>query len=75
MEMTKDEPSFKRINKSLNKIDGFNFDLAFYTNKKQGKGYIIEKYIENYRSDLATTRLEEDKKKDGISEIKVIRFP
>ncbi len=50
MEMTKDEPSFKRINKSLNKIDGFNFDLAFYTNKKQGKGYIIEKYIENYRS-------------------------
>jgi CRISPR-associated protein Csh1 len=68
-EMTKDESSFKRINNDLNKIDGFNFDLAFYTNKKQGKGYIIEKYIENYRSYLAQVRSEEDKTKEGISKI------
>jgi CRISPR-associated protein Csh1 len=35
--MSKDNSSFDKINEGLNHVNGFNFDLALYTNKKQGK--------------------------------------
>lgn len=70
IEMSKDDkPSFEKINDILKDFKGFNYDLALYTNKKQGKGYIIEKYIENYKSYLARVRTEENKTQEGLSKI------
>lgn len=68
LEMSKeDKPSFERVNDVLRGFNGFNYDLALYKNKKQGKGYIIEKYIENYKAYLAMVRSEEDKMQKGLS--------
>lgn len=64
-----DKPSFERINDVLNDFKGFNYDLALYTKKKQGKGYVIEKYIENYKSYLARVRTEENKTQTGLNKI------
>lgn len=70
IEMSKeDKPSFERINDVLKDFKGFNYDLALYTKKKQGKGYIIEKYIENYKSYLARVRTEENKTQEGLSKV------
>lgn len=44
--------SFKKINKFLGKTEGFSYDLMIYKNKSQGKGYIISRYIENYKAFL-----------------------
>jgi CRISPR-associated protein Csh1 len=56
-EMTKeDKPSFERVNTVLRNVPGFTYDLILYKNKKQGKGYVVEKYIENYKSYLARVR-------------------
>ena len=69
LEMSKeDKPSFERVNNVLREFKGFNYDLALYKNKKQGKGYIIEKYIENYKAYLAMVRSEKDKMQKGLSE-------
>lgn len=68
IEMSKEEKSsFELINNALKGFKGFNYDLVLYKNKKQGKGFIIEKYIENYKSYLAMVRSKEDKKEKGLS--------
>lgn len=69
IEMSKEEKSsFELINNALKGFNGFNYDLVLYKNKKQGKGFIIEKYIENYKSYLAMVRSEGDKKEKGLSQ-------
>jgi CRISPR-associated protein Csh1 len=72
-EMSKENSSFEKINKGLDNIDGFNFDLALYTKKKQGKGYVIEKYIENYKSYLARVRNEENKNTNELNKISLYK--
>ncbi len=68
--MTKqDNSSFERINNVLRTVDGFNYDFALYKHRKQGKGYVIEKYIENYISYLARVTSEEDNHLENMSEI------
>jgi len=70
-EMSKENSSFEKLNEGLSNVDGFNFDLALYTNKKQGKGYVIERYIENYKSYLARVRNGENKNPNELNEIHI----
>ncbi|CEL24110.1 hypothetical protein [Methanobacterium formicicum] len=73
MEMSKKNSSFEKINEGLDNVDGFNFDLALYTKKKQGKGHVIEKYIENYKSYLARVRSDENKNPNELKEIPIYK--
>ena len=69
----KDKSSFERINDVLRDSKGFNYDLVLYTKKKQGKGYVIERYIENYKSYLAIVRSEENKLHHSIKSISLYK--
>jgi len=38
--MSKENSSFEKLNEGLSNVDGFNFDLALYTNKNKVKGML-----------------------------------